>query len=62
MQIWSPTRAHVRVYGGRSPHRDHVHVGFTRAGSQRTQFPGFVARLSQMRADVQNLGEPQLRP
>ena len=33
-QIWSVAEGGPREYQGGSPHRDHVHVAFTRTGSQ----------------------------
>jgi hypothetical protein len=54
-QIWSTSRPKVRVYMGHNPHRDHVHIGFTRTGSQRTHFPDFLARLSQIRTELRDI-------
>jgi len=34
-QIWSAAQGGPRTYPGANPHTDHVHVAFTRAGSQR---------------------------
>jgi hypothetical protein len=51
-QIWSKTKPHVHPYLGQRPHTDHVHVGFTRQGSQLTSFGPFAARLAQIRTGL----------
>lgn len=38
-QIWSQTRGGPRRHTGTSAHTDHLHVEFTRHGSQNTEFP-----------------------
>jgi hypothetical protein len=38
-RIWSSARGGPRPYTGVSPHTDHIHVAFTRDGSQQTDFP-----------------------
>jgi len=35
-QIWSTTQPTVHKYLGKKPHTDHVHVAFTRSGSQKS--------------------------
>ena len=44
-QIWSDARRHIHAYTGANPHTDHIHVGFTRAGSQQTDFPLMMVRV-----------------
>lgn len=51
-EIWSPRRPMLRPYHGKRPHTDHVHVGFTRAGSQRTSFGALAGRLARIRAGM----------
>lgn len=55
-QIWSAQRPLVRAYGGHSAHTDHIHVGFTQAGSQQTAMPGlFALRVGQLRTGLEEL-------
>ena len=54
-RIWSTTKGGPRAYTGSNPHTDHVHVAWTRAGSQRTSFPKFVLRLAQLRTGLEEL-------
>lgn len=55
-QIWSLRRPYVHPYGGRSPHHDHLHVAFTRAGSQVAELPlAFSFRLAQLRSGADAL-------
>jgi hypothetical protein len=53
-QIWSLTHRWVRPYTGVKPHIDHVHVGFTRTGSQVTSLGWFPTRLAQIRTELQD--------
>jgi hypothetical protein len=59
-QVWSTTKPRVHTYTGQNPHTDHVHVGFTRAGSQG---PGYNAmllyRVGKIRTELEELGEAQ---
>jgi hypothetical protein len=52
-QIWSTQRPTLRRYGGVSPHEDHIHVGFTKDGSQFRTFGLLPARLAQIRTDLE---------
>lgn len=54
-QIWSTGVPHVHHYTGKNPHTDHVHVGFTRAGSQNTSFPLLMIRIAQIRTGLEEL-------
>ena len=36
-QIWSKTKGGPRLYTGQNPHTDHIHIEFTREGSQQAQ-------------------------
>src|SRR5262249_9375959 len=45
LQIWSDSRRYIHPYTGVNPHTDHIHVGFTRAGSQQTDFPVLMVRV-----------------
>jgi hypothetical protein len=53
-QIWSRTRRVVHPYTGVKPHIDHVHVGFTRPGSQQTSLGSLPSRLAQIRTELQD--------
>jgi len=44
-QIWSDSRRYIHPYTGVNPHTDHIHVGFTRAGSQQQDFPVLMVRV-----------------
>jgi hypothetical protein len=56
-QIWSLRRPIVHPYAGRSPHHDHLHVAFTRPGSQVADLPiTFAFRLAQLRTGFDDLG------
>jgi hypothetical protein len=45
-QIWSSTKPYMHKYTGANPHTDHVHVGFTREGSQQQAFPLLAQRFA----------------
>lgn len=36
-QIWSQSKGGPRLYTGKNPHTDHIHIEFTREGSQNQQ-------------------------
>ena len=56
-QIWSSRRPHLHPYTGHSPHTDHIHVGFTRAASQRALLPSSVwMRIAALRTGLEELG------
>jgi hypothetical protein len=48
-------RGGPRTYTGVNPHTDHVHVAWTRAGSQKTSFPRFVLHLAELRTGLEDL-------
>ena len=50
-QIWSTTKGGPRRYTGSNPHTDHVHVSFTRAGSQ-AQPNLLITLLTGIRLDI----------
>ena len=54
-RIWSAARGGPRAYTGVSPHTDHVHVAWTRAGSQKTDFPKFLMGLAELRTGFDDL-------
>ena len=54
-QIWSNQRGGPRPYTGVSPHTDHVHVAFTRDGSQRTSFPRTALDIAILRTGMEEL-------
>jgi len=58
-QISSASHPAVHHYHGQNPHIDHIHVGFTRAGSQNTAFPPvFLIRIAQLRTGLEDLTQP----
>lgn len=54
-QIWSHAKSRAHRYTGVNPHTDHVHVGFTRPGSQLVSLGTFPMRLAQMRSEMQDV-------
>ena len=54
-QIWSEHRPQVRAYTGANPHIDHVHVGFTRDGSQSSDLPLVSLRFAIIRTGLEEL-------
>ena len=54
-QIWSDLRPNVRAYTGANPHSDHVHVGFTRTGSQSSNLPLLALRFAIIRTGLEEL-------
>jgi len=57
-QIWSTGSPAVHPYAGANPHTDHVHVGFTRPGSQVTQFPALLhLRIAQLRTGMEEVSD-----
>jgi hypothetical protein len=53
--IWSRVHPDPRPYHGENPHTDHVHVAFTRDGSQRTDFPRTRLELAILRNGLEDL-------
>lgn len=56
-EIWSDTRGGPRGYTGVSPHTDHIHLAFSRDGSQRTTFPRLQLELATLRTGYEELGQ-----
>lgn len=56
-QIWSQSRGGPRPYTGVSPHTDHVHVAFTRDGSQATSFGFLMIKIAQIRTGLEELNQ-----
>lgn len=54
-QIWSTARGGPRHYTGISPHTDHIHVAFSRDGSQRTSFPRTMLDIAILRTGYEDL-------
>lgn len=54
-QIWSDRRTAVHRYTGANPHIDHVHVGFTRVGSQRLDLTLLSFRIASIRTGLEEL-------
>lgn len=55
--IWSTTLPTVRHYTGKNKHVDHVHIEFTRAGSQWTDFPRTRLAISTLRTGIEDLSQ-----
>ena len=56
-QIWSQVHPRPRPYLGQNPHTDHVHVAFTREGSQRTGFPRTILDIAILRTNLEELSK-----
>jgi len=56
-QVWSTQRTYVHPYGGSNPHTDHVHVGFTRDGSQRTDFGYLLVEIGEIRTGLEEVSD-----
>jgi hypothetical protein len=50
--IWSAKKPYVRRYTGKNPHTAHLHVGFTRSGSQKK--PSLLETVVKEAADAAN--------
>jgi hypothetical protein len=58
-QIWSTRRPTIRQYSGANPHTDHIHVEFTRAGSQQQAFHLLEVKIAQLRTGLEELAAGQ---
>jgi hypothetical protein len=58
-QIWSVGRANegIREYTGRSAHTDHIHVEFTREGSQLKVWNMLELEVAKLRTGLEELRE-----
>ena len=58
-RIWSVRRASegIRDYTGRSPHTDHIHVEFTREGSQLKVWNMLELEVAKLRTGLEELHE-----
>jgi hypothetical protein len=56
-QIWSTRHRYKRPYSGQNPHTDHIHVEFTRAGSQTRVVDFLQVKLAQLRTGVEELSQ-----
>ena len=54
-QIWSQVHKYKRPYNGKSPHTDHIHVEFTRAGSQLHLLKEIEADIAIIRTGIEDL-------
>jgi hypothetical protein len=54
-QIWSLANRGPRPYTGRDSHTGHIHVAFTREGSQRSTFPHLILDISILRTGLEDL-------
>ena len=56
--IWSRARGRHH-YNGQNPHRDHIHVEFTRPGSQLTLWRLLDLKVAQLRTGLEELSRAQ---
>lgn len=56
-KIWSTTRGGPRAYKGANSHRDHIHLAFTRAASQKTKFPKTAFAIAVLRSGIEDLAK-----
>lgn len=54
-QLWSQVRGGPRPYSGVSPHTDHIHVEFTRAGSQYRVLREIEIDIATIRTGIEDL-------
>ena len=54
-EIWRSGNPVVHRYTGQNPHTDHVHVGFTRNGSQQTNFPLLLLEIAILRTGLEDI-------
>lgn len=54
-EIWSQAHPFVRPYSGASPHTDHIHVEFTRAGSQHNVLTAIELDIAIIRTGMEDL-------
>jgi hypothetical protein len=54
-QIWSTRHPMLRPYRGANPHTDHIHVEFTRVGSQQKTFHLLEMKIGQLRTGLEDL-------
>jgi hypothetical protein len=55
-RIWSAARPHVHAHTGQNPHTNHIHIGYTRPGSQATTVPSIVRmRIAALRTGLEDL-------
>lgn len=56
--IWSRSRG-AHHYNGQNPHTDHIHVEFTKAGSQLTVWNLLDLKVAQLRTGLEELSRAQ---
>ncbi len=56
-QIWSRAKGGPRLYKGKSPHTDHIHVEFTRAGSQQSILQAIEMDIAIIRSGMEDLNK-----
>jgi hypothetical protein len=57
-QIWSAQQPFIHHHHGINPHIDHIHVGFTRSGSQKTHLANlYILNIAILRTGMEDLGE-----
>jgi hypothetical protein len=54
-QIWSTTKGGPRNYKGADPHTNHIHVAFSQASSQTTNFPKTSFAIAAFRSGLDDL-------
>jgi len=58
-QIWSTRRPTIRQYTGVNSHTDHIHVEFTREGSQQRTLHLLELKVAQLRTGLEELSSQQ---
>jgi flagellar protein FlgJ len=56
--IWSRAKGQ-HAYHGQNPHTDHIHLEFTRPGSQLTIWPVLAVKVAQLRTGLEELSHAQ---
>ncbi|MDH5407172.1 MAG: hypothetical protein OEY00_01025 [Gammaproteobacteria bacterium] len=54
-QIWSTSKGGPRRYSGQSPHTDHIHLTFSKSGSQKNKFPKTELAISVFSSGLSDL-------
>ena len=58
-KIWSAQHPTIRQYVGHSPHTDHIHVAFTREGSQQVTFGRTTMEIATLRSGLEDLTQAE---
>jgi hypothetical protein len=56
--IWSQQKRYEHTYQGVDPHSNHIHVGYTRVGSQKTAIPSkLMIGVAILRTGLEDFGQ-----